>query len=271
MKYDTLIISGGSVKGYAILGSFKYLFDNNIIKYSNLKHIIGASVGALMSLPILLKIDTNIISKIMLNTDIKLYNEEQFTIKNLFNNYGIYENCEIEKYVKIFCKYFLKKENITLKELFKKTNIKFTVKVSNVTKNSIEYINHLNYPNLDLVTLIKMTTSIPIFFKPVIYNNNIYCDGANGGGLPIEYNKSKYYLGIYLSIFIDKKKVNNIVDYINNIYRIYSSENDILMYKKMKNIIFIDLNEPLKIDINKKEKEKYYYEGYKQTKLFFNE
>ena len=27
MKYDTLILSGGSLKGYAFIGSFKYLLD----------------------------------------------------------------------------------------------------------------------------------------------------------------------------------------------------------------------------------------------------
>ncbi len=270
MKYDTLIISGGSVKGYAVLGSFKYLFDNDIIKYSELKHIISASVGALMSLPILLKVNINLLSKIMLNTNIKLYDEEKFNIKTIFDDYGMYENNEVEKYVKIFCKYFLNKDNISLIELYNKTKIKFTVKVSNVSKNKIEYINHLNYPNLDLVTLIKMATCVPLFFKPVIYNDNIYCDGANGGGLPIEYNKSKYYLAIYLTILKNKDNINNIFTYISKLYNIFSFENDIYMYKKKKNVINIDLNEPIKLDISEKEKEKYYYEGYKQTKLFFN-
>ena len=37
MKYDTLILSGGSVKGYAFIGSFKYLLDNKIIEIHKLK------------------------------------------------------------------------------------------------------------------------------------------------------------------------------------------------------------------------------------------
>ena len=28
--------------------------------------------------------------------------------------------------------------------------IKFTVKVANITKNDVEYINYLNYPDIDL-------------------------------------------------------------------------------------------------------------------------
>ena len=38
---------------------------------------------------------------------------------------------------------------------------------------------------------------------------------------------------------------------------------------KIKNIINIDLNEPLKLDVNNKEKNKYFYEGFIQTKKIF--
>ena len=50
MRYDTLILSGGSIKGIALLGSFKYIFDNKIILRKELKHIISASAGALLAL-----------------------------------------------------------------------------------------------------------------------------------------------------------------------------------------------------------------------------
>lgn len=271
MKYDTLIISGGSVKGYAFLGSFKYLLDNEIIKLKEIKHIISASVGALMSLPILMGVNINMISKIMLNTDINLYDEKKFNIKNLFDYYGIYENSELEKYATIFCRYFLNKDNISLIDLYKKTKIKFTVKVSNITENKTEYINYLNYPDLDLVTLIKMTTCVPLFFKPVLYNNCLYCDGATGGALPIEYNKSKNYLAIYLTLLKNSDVVDNVFTYMYRLYNIYSFENDLNMYKKKKNIINIDLYEPLKLEITNKEKNKYFYEGYTQTEKYFND
>ena len=47
-----------------------------------------------------------------------------------------------------------------------------------------------------------MATSIPFLFKPVNYNLIVsYCDGASGGGFPIEYNKSKKYLAIIILPF----------------------------------------------------------------------
>ena len=42
---------------------------------------------------------------------------ESCNLATLDDNYGAFDNFKIENYVKIFCKYFLKKDNITLKEL----------------------------------------------------------------------------------------------------------------------------------------------------------
>ena len=92
--------------------------------------------------------------------------------------------------------------------------IKFTVKVCNLSKTFVEYINYLNNPNLDIVTLIKMATSIPLLFKPVNYNNCLYCDGATGAGITIEYNKSKKYLAIFILPFKSENKINNFYDYL---------------------------------------------------------
>ena len=272
MSYDTLILSGGSVKGYSLIGSFKYLLQNKIIDLKSLKHIIGASVGAMMAVPLLMNVNIDVFYKITTKTNIKLYDKDYFNIANLINEFGIYENKSVEEYVTIFCRHILKKDNITLKELYDLSKIKFTVKVANVTKNKVEYFNHLNNPDMDLVTLIKMTTCIPLVFKPVSYNGCLYSDGAVGGGLPIEYNKSKKYLGIALFPVEKKSKEDlNILDYISNLFHLHHSENDYNNYKKYKNIIFIDVNASFKIDITEEEKIKFFKEGYLQTKKFFTD
>ena len=72
MEYDTLILSGGSVKGCALLGSFKYLIDHEKINIKKLKHIISASVGSLMALPLILNVSIHAFYKIIKETKIKL-------------------------------------------------------------------------------------------------------------------------------------------------------------------------------------------------------
>ena len=271
MIYDTLILSGGSIKGIAYLGIFKYLLENDKINIKTLKHIIAASAGAFMSLVLLFNIKIEILYKIILETKVNIIDEDEFKLENFINNFGFYDNIVVEKYTQLLCKYFLKRENITLKELYKINKIKFTVKVSNITKNSVEYINYKNYPDMDIVTLIKMTTSIPILFKPVKYNNCLYSDGANGGGLPIEYNKSKNYLAVVLYPLkkSELKKDASIFDYLTNLISVHNHINDYNNYLKYKNLIIIDLDIPIKIDTTYEEKIKLFTGGYYITQEFF--
>jgi len=81
MGYDTLILSGGSVKGCALLGSFKYLIDTKKIDIKKIKHIISASVGSLMSLPLILNVSIHVFYKIIKATKIKINNEEMLLLK----------------------------------------------------------------------------------------------------------------------------------------------------------------------------------------------
>ena len=58
---------------------------------------------------LLFNINYDLILKIMMKADIKIYDSDKFNFKNIINNYGAFDNFKIENYVKIFCKYFLKK------------------------------------------------------------------------------------------------------------------------------------------------------------------
>ncbi len=275
MRYDTLILSGGSIKGIALLGSFKYIFDNKIILREELKHIISASAGALLALVILLDINIKVFYKILKQMDVDVIDKENFGIENFINEFGFCENIVTQKYVKSVIKNILHRDNITLKELYDISKIKYTVKVANITRNDVEYINYLNYPDIDLITLLTMATCVPFIFKPILYNNCLYNDGATGGGLPIEYNKSKNYLGIILyPIDINKKAKKfkkDILNYLYNVVYINNQANDFYHYKKHENIIILDLKIPLKFNVTEQEKEKLFIEGYMQTKKFFND
>ena len=72
-----------------------------------------------------------------------------------------------------------------------------------------------------------------------LYNNCLYNDGATGGGLPIEYNKSDNYLGIILyPIDIDKKAKKfkkDILNYLYNVVYVNNQANDFYHYKNNSN------------------------------------
>ena len=93
MNIDTLILSGGGNKCSSFLGSLKYLIDHKIIDFKKINKIIGVSGGMVYIIPLLLGYSIDETIKIFLNTNPKnLLNYDQFSIQNLINHYGIFEN-----------------------------------------------------------------------------------------------------------------------------------------------------------------------------------
>ena len=202
MKIDTLILSGGGPSGVAYFGILKALFEKKIIdpKLKGIKEIITTSVGIIPSIFFMLGVPLNIGERIIMNYNLKkILDSDNLKIDNLLVDYGLYNTHGISNLIHSVLKNYTMKEDYTLLDFYKKTKIKLTVKVFNSTKSLVQYISHETNPDLSLLKLIQMTTAIPIFFKPVNYNNELYVDGGMRGHFPIEVCKSKDYLGVFIT------------------------------------------------------------------------
>ena len=117
-----------------------------------------------------------------------------------------------------------------------------------------------------------MTTAIPILIIPIKYKNNLYCDGGLCGNCPIEINDSDNYLSIDILPSKVSKKINNLYDYLQSGWSMYTP--DVLIRKYDKNNIKIDLTEldlnPSSFDISYDMRKKLLIEGYRQTEQHFN-
>lgn len=194
---DTLILSGGGPSGVAYVGILKALTDHNILKRDDLNEIITTSVGIIFSILYLLDYNNDQIEKISLETDLtKLLNIDDLEIDNLLLKFGLFSNKPIADTISSFIRHKTNLNDLTLEELYNLSKIILTVKVYNVTKGKVEYINYKNNPNIKCTTLSMMTTAIPYFFQPIKYFNNLYVDGGLKGHFPIEICKSKNYLGL---------------------------------------------------------------------------
>ena len=194
---DTLILSGGGPSGVAYAGILKALTEHNILKRNDLNEIITTSVGIIFSILYLLDYNNDQIEKISLETDLtKLLNIDDLEIDNLLLKFGLFSNKPIADTISSFIRHKTNLNDLTLEELYNLSKIILTVKVYNVTKGKIEYINYKNNPNIKCTTLSMMTTAIPYFFQPVNYYNSLYVDGGLKGHFPIEVCKSKNYLGL---------------------------------------------------------------------------
>lgn len=269
MKIDTLILSGGGINCLAFIGTLKFFFETNQIKknFKNIKKIICVSGGLFVIIPFLLNLSIESVIKIVLNykEDI-LVDKDKFKINDILVDYGLFKN-PCSKIVKIILKQNNLSEDINLKEFFEYTNINLTVKVVNLSKALIEYINYKNYPELPLHILCDMTSGIPGIFKPVIYKKQYYVDGAICGNFPLENNKSKNYLGINVDHnFDDITDINDIGGYIKSLWNMIGRENT-LNKKRIINIKIKMMG--TNFDVTDEERKKIIKDGYFQTKNHF--
>lgn len=277
MKIDTLILSGGGPAGIGYHGILKALFDNDIINknLNNITEIITLSVGILASFVLLLKIDLDVSEKIATEIDfMNFLNFDDISINDILDDYGIFDTGYMNKLFKSLIKNYLKLEDLSLKELYNLSKIKLTVKVLNVTKKEYEYISHENYPELSIITLAEMTTSIPIFFKPMKYNDCLYVDPGLKGSFPVLKCKSKNYLGILLGGGcgdFSKTKIFNEYPILLFLYNIIISDdiNDNfsqgINFKENKRMIISNINIGINFDIDQEKKLKIIKECYDNT------
>ena len=277
MEIDTLILSGGSTKGISFIGSIKYLIENKYINkdFNNIKKIICVSASFIF-----------VILLILLNYDMKLIEQETFelnfedflnlndiSLKNLVDNYGFINYNKFHIHIKSVLNEKYNVDKMSLLKLFKLSNIHIIVKVINVSKQNIEYIDHINNPKMNILKLLQMTTAIPILIKPIKYKGDLYCDGGLCGNCPNEINDSDNYICIDIKSNKVPKKIENIFDYLQSSWKLYDP--NILTRKYDIKNIKIDLSKlnlnPSSFNISDSVKKELLKEGYNQTLEHFNQ
>ena len=267
MKIDTLICSGGGPSGIAYAGIFKALIEHNIInrELDGINEIITTSVGILFSICLLLKLNYKVSTDISMKFDIgSMLNFDDIEIDNLLVDHGFFKTDGIKLIFQSLLKNVLKKEDITLLELYEITHIKLTVKVCNVTQQHVQCISYQTDPELSIITLAQMTTAIAVFFKPVLYKDDLYVDGGMRGSFPIENCKSDNYLGFFIKggSFPKDSDIIKLFPIIDFIYSLMVTSDDI---HPIKRIIVQEDKLGLDFNVTDEIKEKVIQEAYENT------
>lgn len=233
---DTLVLSGGGIKGSAFLGVYSYLLEKDICK--NIKNIISCSIGSFIAICISMNISTKLMYRIVHSVKVD-YDFGNLCLSEFSNN-GLFDNKIFYSIIKHLLKHKYNIENISLKDFYDKTKINNEIKIYNYTKKKTEYYNHINNPDMDLAHLITATTSIPLLNKYVEYNGDYLLDGGISGSYPVLKNK-KYenYIGI---CFSKEKILNDPDDILQFISFLFLGRDDELCeeYKNKNRIIQIN-------------------------------
>lgn len=216
---ENLVFSGAGVKIYTFIGFIKALDEFDILK--NIKSFIGTSSGSLIAALCVLDFKYKDIEDILLKINVSnLKSIDTENIINFFNNYGLDYGKNFSRIFKIVLQHKVNNENITFKEMYELTQKRLIVTATCVNTMEIEYFDHINTPDMPVITAILMSISIPFIFNPVIVDKKFYIDGAFIRHYPIDFfdNEKEKTLGVLVSNSLNKfNEITNIKDYTMNI------------------------------------------------------
>lgn len=217
-KKRILVLSGGGVRGINHIGVLKSLEDNNILK--GITTFAGTSAGGLISALHLIGYSPDELFHFIINFNLKLV--VNLNIYNALFSFGLDNGQKFEFIIKKLIENKLNISDVTLLELFNKTHKKLILTTTNLNTSRIVYLSHITHPNLSLVTAIRMTTAVPFFFAPVMYQNCHYNDGACIDNYPIHIFKDnlKQVIGSYLIEETNElKTISNVEEYIFQLFQ----------------------------------------------------
>ena len=160
INIDTLLFSGGGLKCYTILGSLKYLFDNNIINdnFKDIKDIFYVSGSAIFTLPILIVYSIEATIQIFKSINYSIiFDINSISLESLLSSYGLKDISTFYFVPETILERIGLNKDITLKGLYDLNKINVHFKVMNITKDRVEYLNHINNPDIELKKAILMT------------------------------------------------------------------------------------------------------------------
>jgi len=268
-NYDTLVLSGGSVKGIVILGSLQCAFDKYLL--ANISNYIGTSSGSMICY--LLAIGyTPLEIMVYICTNQLLEKLKNFNIIEMLNGKGgasyEYINEQLERMT-------IKKIGFlpTLLELKQKFGKNLVCVTHNLTLSKTEYLDYKSYPDLPCLTAIKMSSNLPLVFEICKNGDAFYVDGGISDNFAIDIGEKigRRVLGIAL-LYENNTEIDlntGIVPYIYKLMFIPITQaiNYKIMHTTEKTTVIKIINESFNIfnfDINSKEKLDMFTDGYHQ-------
>jgi NTE family protein len=186
-KYTKMIVCSGGINGIAIVGAlYNFILNNDI---SNIKTFMGISVGSLITMLLTTGYDKDEIMNLFLDIEMKDFSD--FKISRFLQDYGLDNGENIKRLLKAILMYKNFSPDLTFKELYDQTGNKLIIIGTNVNKGVPIYYNIENYPNTKIVDAIRVSSSFPGVYTPVIENNHHLIDGAILEPYPLHYFDNK--------------------------------------------------------------------------------
>lgn len=188
MKTYSLVLEGGGIKGIAHVGALQAIDENGL--YTKIKHVAGTSAGSQVATLFAAGFSQGEIKDIVENTPFKKFSDSSFgcirDILRLFTRFGYHKGDFMEVYMNKILNEKFGIQRMTFKELHDKTGIHLKLTGTCLTDRTLVWFDHVKTPFMEVAKAVRISSSIPIYFAPVKFEDKYYVDGGCLRNLPID-------------------------------------------------------------------------------------
>ena len=180
-------MSGAAYNGIDLVGILTELFENKVFKRDDIKSVYGSSAGAIVLAIWMLGIEKEILFDFIIRKPWnKIYAFKAEMFLELFNSKGMLDEKLIHEIMNPLLKSKDLSPDITLSEFYEYTNIKFTIYTTHFNTWKGISLTSDSHPDLKLIDALYMSSAMPVIFKPIVMEGEIYVDGAVTKHYPIK-------------------------------------------------------------------------------------
>ncbi len=226
------VFEGGGVKGIAYVGALKRIEELGF-EFSS---VAGSSAGAIIASLIACGYNSEELNIVLMESNFSDFNASNFINKiplfgkayNIGRKYGIYKSTKLEKWLD---ELYLRKGV----EYFDDLDIDLKVVCTDVTNKKLAVFpddleNYFNDEKVRLSKIVTMSSSIPIYFRPININNTLFADGGVVSNYPIWiYNSSNNNDKVFrfnIKELNSDSEINNVLDYLFSIIGIITTRDE---------------------------------------------
>jgi len=270
--FDTLVLSGGSYKGYSYIGVLRRLEETGI--RSKIKNLAACSVGSIFGLFFVLGLSSSEMLDLVYKTDLgRVYH---FDINAFVSGYGF---CDFSKIRNLLIEKLNQKgivSTLTFSQLHNLSGINFVINATHLESRSVHYLSHETTPHMEVLTAIQMSCAIPLLFVRVEHEGGTYVDGGILDNLPVnafQNKKRDEVLSVYLTENVTGTDLHSLSGYlvsiINMITNNYNSLRERLYYPDSYLVkISVPVN-LMTLQLTNKQISELVESGYQQTNYYF--
>ena len=193
-KFKNLVFEGGGVKGIAYGGALEVLDRLDLLE--GIERVGGTSAGAINATLLALGFSHREVSDIIATTNFKDFEDKSKIVfgdmRRILRKYGWFKGDAFTRWIGDKIREKAGTENMTFAELEEAAGAsgsayrQLFLAVTNLTKQKVEIFSHEKTPSYRIKDAVRMSMSIPLFFKAINKNGDIMVDGGLSYNYPID-------------------------------------------------------------------------------------